>query len=231
MRKLVLFDIDGTLVRSRGAARRAIHSALLTELGSRPVSDGIRFDGKTDPQIVQELLALAGHADPTEEGAVRRVCDHYVAMLEVELEREPGQICVLEGVTELLDALDARADAVVGLLTGNLEPGARLKLGHAGLEWDRFRVGAFGSDADERRALPPVAVRRAADVMGRTPEGEDVVIIGDTPADVTCGAALGVRALAVATGSYDAASLRAAGAHEVFDDLTDTPSVLEAILA
>lgn len=231
MDKLVLFDIDGTLVKSRGAGRKAIHQALLEEFGSAGPIDQIRFDGKTDPQIVSELLRAAGHPDANDAECLRRVCDTYVQLLEFELTQGGGEVWPLAGVHAILDTLESRSDAVVGLLTGNIERGAQLKLRRAGLAWDRFRVGAFGSDAAARRDLPPVAVERAEAVMGRTPGGHDVVIIGDTPADVSCGESVGARAIAVATGSYSEAELTATGAYCVLNDLADTDVVVEAIFA
>ena len=231
MTKLVLFDIDGTLVRSKGAGRKAIHRTLLEEFGTAGPIDDIRFDGKTDPQIVTELLVAAGHPDAHDEACVRRVCDRYTEALEFELTEGGGTVWALAGVPELLDALETRTDAVVGLLTGNVERGAQLKLGRAGLAWHRFRVGAFGSDAAARRDLPAVAVSRAVAVMGRAPRGEEIVIIGDTPADVACGEGVGARAVAVATGSYTAEELAGTRAFRVLPDLTDGEAVMEAIFA
>ena len=120
---------------------------------------------------------------------------------------------------------------VLGLLTGNLARGAALKLQAAGLDPARFKVGAYGSDAAHRPDLPPIAARRAERFFGREPVGAEVVIIGDTPADVACGTGIGARAVAVATGAYSVAELAACGAHAVFPDLGDIDSALEAILA
>jgi len=160
------------------------------------------------------------------------VCRRYVGLLSAELAKPTQATQLMVGIAELLAALEPheRADrAVVGLLTGNLEPGAALKLRSAGLDPARFRVGAYGSDSHRRADLPALAAQRAAALTGRTFAGVDVVILGDTPEDVTCGRALGARALAVATGFYDVAALRAAGAAQVFSDLADTGAVLDAI--
>ncbi|HXV90641.1 MAG TPA: HAD family hydrolase [Gemmatimonadales bacterium] len=231
--KLVLFDIDGTLLWTDGAGRRAIHRALVDEMGTAGPIEGFRFDGKTDPQIVRELLALAGHPEAEAAGRVSAVCDRYVSLLEAELTRPVQATRVLPGVPELLAALEpleAGGRALVGLLTGNLARGAALKLRSAGIEPGRFAVGAYGSDSHQRVDLPPVAARRAAERTGRTFAGSDVVIVGDTPADVTCGIPIGARAVAVATGFYDVPALAAAGAAHVFADLRDTMAVLDAIL-
>ena len=228
--KLVLFDIDGTLLWTDGAGRSAIRTALSAEMGSTGPIEGFRFDGKTDPQIVHELLRAFGNPHAESGAHVQAVCDRYVEMLEGELASGRRTPHVFPGVWELLDLIERRDDAVLGLLTGNLAAGARLKLASVGMEFDRFRVGAFGSDAAERGELPAIAAARAAELVGEPPTGEDIVIIGDTPADVTCGAGVGARAFAVATGSYGVAELAAAGAYAVFEDLLDTEGVLEAIL-
>lgn len=233
MKKLVLFDIDGTLLWTDGAGRRAIHAALTAEAGVAEPADQVRFDGKTDPQIVAELLAAAGYADAADETRIRAVCRRYLELLGGELSRSGGQgrLRVLPGVHALLDRLEARHDAVLGLLTGNLAEGARLKLSAAGLDPARFRVGAFGSDAAARSALPPIAAERALAIMGRRPAGDEIILIGDTPNDMTCGRALAVRAIGVATGSYSTDELLASGGYAAFGDLGDLDAVLEAIYA
>ena len=230
MRRLVLFDIDGTLLQTAGAGRRAIHEALLAEMGTTGPIDGYRFDGKTDPQIIRELMRAAGHPEADSIAQIERVCERYVGLLERELRSAERTITVLHGVRDLLDDLEQRTDVVLGLLTGNLERGATLKLSFAGLNPSRFRVGAFGSDADERDELPAYAVRRAEPIMGRLPSGEEVVIIGDTPADVTCGASIGARAVAVATGRYTRDELAVAGAACTLDDFSETAEVVQAIV-
>jgi phosphoglycolate phosphatase-like HAD superfamily hydrolase len=232
--KLVLFDIDGTILWTDGAGRRAIGRALLDEVGTTGPIERYRFDGKTDPQIVRELLSLAGHPAAASVERVAAVCRRYLEVLDGELARPTQQTRVLAGVPELLGALEeheAAGGVLVGLLTGNLEGGAALKLKSAGLDPRRFVVGAYGSDSPHRPELPAIAARRAAERTGRDILGPDVVIIGDTPDDVACGAPIGARVLAVATGFYDVAALRAAGAARVFADLRDTAAVLDAILA
>jgi phosphoglycolate phosphatase-like HAD superfamily hydrolase len=230
MQKLVLFDIDGTILRSAGAGRRAITTALAEEIGDAGGFARIRFDGKTDPQIVVELLEAAGHPAPHSEARVQAVCARYVELLEKELASASG-MGLMPGFPAILDRLEATAGVVLGLLTGNLERGASLKLGAVGVDRSRFRVGAFGSDSGHRPDLPAIAAGRAAALFGRIPAGAEVVIIGDTPADVACGSGIGARSVAVATGSYGVEELRACGAHVVFRDLADTDVALAAILA
>ncbi|HVH09082.1 MAG TPA: HAD family hydrolase [Gemmatimonadales bacterium] len=232
--KLVLFDIDGTLLMTDGAGRRAIARALVDEVGTPGPIEHYRLDGKTDPQIVRELLALAGHPAAADDARIAAVCNRYVDHLREELAQPTQRTRLLPGIRELLDALaprEAAGQALVGLLTGNLAAGAALKLHSAGLDPGRFRVGAYGSDSARRAELPAVAAERAAALTGRRFTGSDVIVVGDTPADVACGAPIGAHTVAVATGSYDTAALEAAGATHVFPTLGDTAAVLAAILS
>jgi phosphoglycolate phosphatase-like HAD superfamily hydrolase len=232
--RLILFDIDGTILLTDGAGRRAIHRALLEETGTAGPIDSYRFDGKTDPQIVRELLTHAGHPDAGVAERVSAVCDRYVGLLEAELGRPAHQTRLMAGITDLLAALipyETDKRAVVGLLTGNLERGAALKLHSAGIAPTRFALGAYGSDAAHRPDLPDIARRRAEHLLGTQIAGADVVIIGDTPDDVACARPIGARTIGVATGYFDVAALRAAGASWVFADLSDTRAVLEALIS
>jgi len=228
-RRLVLFDIDGTLLASRGAGRRAI-LATITQFGYPAGGlDTVRFDGKTDPQIVVELFEAAGVPDPDDPERVSLVLNQYVAALERELALPARAARVMPGVRELLGRFDGQDRPVLGLLTGNVQVGATLKLRSANLDSDMFRVGAFGSDHRDRSELPAIASQRAASIFGYAPVGEDVVIIGDTPADMTCGIALGARAIGVGTGAYSLEELEAAGAWAVFSDLSELDRVWECI--
>ena len=232
--KLVLFDIDGTLLWTDGAGRRAVHRALLAEAGTAGPIDTYRFDGKTDPQIIQDLLTLGGHPDAASPTLISAVGAHYLAVLEAELAQSVGATRVLPGVPELLQALaphEAAEELVVGLLTGNLAPGAALKLRSGGLDPDRFAVGAYGSDSGHRTDLPAIALDRARARTGRPIRGTDVTIIGDTPADVACGRGIGARGIGVATGYYSRPALEEAGAAHVFGSFADTAGVLAALLA
>lgn len=229
-RSLVLFDIDGTLLLTAGAGRRAITTALAELVGDASVFGRVRFDGKTDPQIVGELMAAAGRADHPTAEEVEAVCARYVSLLEAELRHERTVTTLMPGVVELIERLEATDSVVLGLLTGNVAPGAALKLRAAGLDPGRFSVGAYGSDSAHRPDLPAIAARRATPHFGREPRGHEVVIIGDTPADVACGAGIGARAVAVATGSFTLLELAACAPHAVFPDLSDTDGVLSALL-
>lgn len=230
MRRLVLFDIDGTILSTNGAAKRAFRRAMRETYGTAGPIDSYDFSGKTDPQIARDLLRAAGLGDPEIDARTDTLWRRYLRQLKRIFRRPDHRTTLLPGVATLLDAMDARTeDALMGLLTGNIRPGARLKLASVGLD-GRFRTGAFGSDCERRDGLPSVAVRRARELTGREFDGDEIVIIGDTPHDVTCGAALGVRAVGVATGRHDAAALAAAGADVVLPDLADTDRALAALL-
>ena len=231
MRRLVLFDIDGTMLWTDGAGRSAIRQAFVTELGIEGSFDNVRFDGKTDPQIIREILELANHPNPESEDDIAAVCARYLDLLQYELEVRQSRVRVLPGVRQVLSELEGRSEVVLGLLTGNLERGAYLKLTAADLEPERFSVGAFGSDAVRRSDLPAIAVERTVHKHGWTPEREDVVIVGDTPADMTCGHGIGARAIGVATGSYSVAELRRAGGDDAFETLESFAEVIDAVLA
>ena len=227
--KLVLFDIDGTLLWTDGAGRRAMDKALTSVFGA-PGDPSYRYDGKTDQQIVREQMRWAGVDDDGIASGMDAVLDRYVDFLDAELERAPDAARLCRGVPALLDALEAHDNATLGLLTGNIERGARKKLRAVGLDFERFRVNAFGCDHADRPELPAVAQRRARNVLGEEMTGDRMVIIGDTPADIHCGRALGVRAIGVATGRYDVSELASHSPAAVFPTLEDTRAVVDAIL-
>ncbi|HEV8411631.1 MAG TPA: haloacid dehalogenase-like hydrolase [Gemmatimonadaceae bacterium] len=227
--KIALFDIDGTLLWTKGAGRRAMERALKANIGTAGPADH-RYDGKTDKQIVRESMSLTGFSDADVEAKMDAILASYLDELIVELGRDDHGVEVLPGVHTLLDALEPRGDVVLGLLTGNVVAGAERKLRVAGIEFARFPVGAFGSDGEHRHDLPAIARDRAAAHTGTAIPGSSCVIIGDTPSDVACGRGIGARAIAVATGHYDVASLEACNPHAVFRDLTDTDAVIRSIV-
>jgi phosphoglycolate phosphatase-like HAD superfamily hydrolase len=225
--KLVLFDVDGTILSASGAGRRALERALRDVFGTAGPIDRYDFRGGTDPQIIRDLLGAAGF-DPAAIGAGEaRLFTRYVEHLEAEV-GAGERVSLYPGVAALVEALAGHTGCVVGLLTGNIEPGARIKLRPTGL-WPRFRVGAYGSDHPDRRRLPAVAARRAADLVGRGFQGSDTVIIGDTPRDIDCARAFGAAVVAVATGTYSVSELGAHGPDHVLADLADTARVMSAI--
>jgi len=228
--RLVLFDIDGTILLTDGAGRRAVHRALIEVFGSTGPVDH-RFDGKTDPQIVRELMRHEGHPDAHIDARMARLFDRYVDYLHDELRAGAAGVRLMPGVAALIDALEARDDVILGLLTGNLEAGARAKLAAGGIDPDRFRVGAYGSDHETRGALPAVAQRRVREELGLELAGRDVVVIGDTPADLECGRDIGARAIGVATGQFSVDELRRHDPIAVFEDLSPTAEVVRAIIS
>ncbi len=227
---LVLFDIDGTILLTAGAGRRAITEALTDLVGVGDCFDRVRFDGKTDPQIVTELLEAGGHRSPRDSALIDAVCQRYLSLLAAELRLPRSRPTLMPGVLELITALEAEPGVMLGLVTGNMAQGAALKLQAGGIAPERFTVGAYGSDSAHRPDLPPIAAGRAAPHFGRLPRGREVVIIGDTPADVTCGQSLEARAIGVATGAYPVDQLADAGAWMALEDLRDTARIVEAIL-
>jgi phosphoglycolate phosphatase len=229
MKRLVLFDIDGTLLSAGGAGARAVREAMLEVYGETGSIRGYNMGGRTDPQIVRELLTPVGYSVEQVEAGLDALWDAYIRNLRAEIAR--ADIRALPGVPALLDRVEGSGDpTVLGLLTGNVEEGARLKVDAAGLGFERFRVGAYGSDHWQRPELPAVAARRAKEKTGIGFEGKEIVIIGDTPFDISCGAHLGVRTIATATGTHSAVDLAEHGPDYLFDDLSDTDAVWRAIM-
>lgn len=228
MHRLVLFDIDGTLLHSHGAGRRAMEATLLEVFGTKG-SPAYRYDGKTDRQIVRDLMRGAGFEDAVIDARMPDVMMAYVAGLQREIASPHTKVEALAGVVRLLDTLVHRTHCIVGLLTGNLEPGAQQKLTAAGIGFDRFALGAYGSDHEVRAELPAIAQQRARERLGVHIEGREMVIIGDTPADIQCGRPIGAAAIAVATGHYTLEALNEHAPHAAFSDLSDTEAVLAAI--
>jgi phosphoglycolate phosphatase-like HAD superfamily hydrolase len=227
--RLVLFDIDGTLLNSGGMGRASMQRALGLIFGS-PGNPSYRYDGKTDKQIVRDVMRLEGHSDEHIDSRMEKLIDIYLEGLRSGAKGGKFNVRPLEGVVEILDALEARDDVVLGLLTGNVEAGARIKLKAAGIDPDRFRVNAFGSDHEHRPQLPAIAQRRAGEQLGLDIAGERLVVIGDTPADIECGRSLGARAIGVASGHYTVEQLEKHNPYAVFPSLKNTAQVLETIV-
>jgi len=225
MRRLVLFDIDGTLLTG-GPAKFAFEAAMLDTYGTVGDVTRVSFAGKTDPQIARELLDGAGFERREIDEGLPDLWERYLGYLRAGLANTP--VRVLAGVRDLLDALTRAEDVALGLVTGNIAGGAELKLGSAGL-WERFAVGGYGSDHEERDHLPAIALERARAHWRATLPAREAVIVGDTPRDVACGRAGGTRTLAVASGSFTAAALRAAGADHVVEDLSATTDLVELL--
>jgi phosphoglycolate phosphatase len=224
--RLILFDIDGTLVLTANAGRRALSRAFEELFAVGNALDGVPIAGRTDYWIVAKVAAT--HSLPCDVQTVERVRAAYLRYLPVEIDEPRPEKCVMPGVRSLLDALAKRDDAYLALLTGNFEEGARVKLEYFDL-WRYFPCGAFGDNVPERNGLLSRALARVRACGGPAVDPGDVVIVGDTPLDVAVAVAGGTRSVAVATGGYDIKTLRASGADVVLNDLSDGAAVLDAM--
>jgi len=204
MVRLVLFDIDGTLIRTGGAGVRAFAQAFAAEFG---IVDGVahlKFAGRTDSGLVREVLEAQGI--PATKDNFRRFCDRYVFLLEEQLQTSQGG--AIPGVWDFLRQLEALPEPpLIGLLTGNIRLGAEMKLRRFGL-WEVFRTGGFGDDHEERNEIAAIARERGCSALGENLRGEQIVVVGDTPHDVRCGRAIGAKVLAVSTGGSTEEELR-----------------------
>ena len=222
----MLWDVDGTLLRTNGVAQHAFDVAAEHVLGRPPGNHEVRMSGKTDPLIALAILVFAGVA----EAAARRLLPRVVGRLEAELAsarelvRRQGR--VLPGVEAVLEDLEGDPAVVQSVLTGNTAANAAVKLEAFGLDrWLDVRLGAFGSDNADREQLVPVALERLQRLRGRTLGPGDVWVVGDTPRDLACARAGGARCLLVATGSFSVEELAEVGPDEVVADLTETEAV------
>jgi phosphoglycolate phosphatase-like HAD superfamily hydrolase len=218
---LVLWDVDGTLVRTAGHGRYAFEEAFQTVVGHVP--EPVDYAGRTDKQIA--LTMLAGEAEH-----LPRVLDELAAALELRRELIRAEGYAYPGVPEALEALHAREDVIQSLLTGNIRPNAEIKVSAFGLErWLDFDVGAYGSDPHEERSDLVAVARERAAAKYREPTG--AVLVGDTPLDVRAAHEAGARAVAVATGFADPQALRSSGPDAYLEDLADTAAAVAAITA
>jgi phosphoglycolate phosphatase len=216
--KLLLFDIDGTLVLTGGAGIRALNRAFQQVVGIDNAMEGIRPHGKTDPAIVREIFhsrggaATCGHSPDVAD----QILDAYVSFLPEEV-RSSRTYRILPGITSFLEAFKGHPDVALGLATGNVEKGARIKLERGNLNF-YFRFGGFGSDAEKRAHLVSRAAENGFRCCGQTIAPEDVFVIGDTPRDVEAGREAGFRTVGVATSDYTREHLEQAGADLVMSD-------------
>ena len=226
--KLLLFDIDGTLLTSGGAGERALRLGFRDRFGIDDDLSSIEIAGRTDSGIVREMLAA--HRLPATPENIAAFLDGYLHHLAQEIPRTPGRL--LPGILPLLDALQPRADIVLALLTGNLARGAEIKLRHYGV-WHYFEFGAFADDHHDRNQLGPFAQARARAQRGIEFPPERIFVLGDTPHDtphdIACARAIGAKAIAIATGRFSQADLAAQTPDFLFEDLGDLDAVLAAI--
>lgn len=227
--RLLLWDIDGTLVRVGPVGREVFAHAITSVVERDPGDHGVVMSGKTDPQIALEILQTMRFDETTANGHLPAV----LARLEAELSARAADMRahgrVLPGVREVLTRLDAEDGVVQSLLTGNIAPNAIAKLAAFDLDgWMDWRLGAFGSDHHDRRELVPIAVERMRELHGEAPA--EVWVIGDTERDLACARAGGARCLLVATGGCDYDALVELGADAVVRDLSQADAVVDLLL-
>ena len=215
--KLILFDIDHTLIDPGGAGRRAMTEDFYEIFSIPDAFSRIKMAGKTDLQILKE--GLLAHDISWDGGIVSTFLSTYVEKLKRTVKDGVKTRKVNPGVIELLEAIEARKGYWQGLLTGNVEQGARVKLGAFGLN-RYFSFGAFGDDDEDRNRLLPIAIRKFRNLTGIELSFADCVVIGDTPSDVACSKPFGSISIGVTTGPYSRTTLLEAGAHYVFDNLS-----------
>jgi phosphoglycolate phosphatase-like HAD superfamily hydrolase len=228
---LVLFDIDGTLIDTGGAGRRGLEASFRSVFGLDDVSDSaarVRFDGKTDPAIIADIAREAGVPATEVEARYADLQDAYLQALRKELAAPNPRRRVMPGVRPLLERLAARPDVFLGLVTGNVEEGARVKLDAFGLN-RYFADGGFSSDHPERSEIARIAHQRFSRRAGFRFPVDRVMVIGDTELDVVCARANGFRAIAVESGWVPRDRLLAAGPDTLLADLTDAAAVLSAM--
>jgi phosphoglycolate phosphatase len=216
MVKLVLFDIDGTLVHTGHAGTQAFAKTFATEFNAHSGLEKMKFAGRTDVSLVREFF---GHNHiPATPKNFQRFFENYIFWLDQILARSKTEIC--PGVWEMLRDLRALTKPpIIGLLTGNIRLGAEIKLRHFGL-WEEFEFGGFADDHEERDLIAAAAHDRSHRVLGRKLRGEEMVVIGDTPFDIRCGKAIGAKVLAVATGGAKLEELKKCQPDWAVTDLT-----------
>jgi phosphoglycolate phosphatase len=225
VKKLILWDIDGTLIVSHGAGFRAMERALTKRFGLKCDMRQIDWAGRTDSWIAGEVLRVVGL--PATPENIHDYLEAYLDTLPGELrDGRPGLL--LPGILELLEIFRQRTDAVQGLLTGNLERGARIKLSHFQV-WHYFEFGAYADDSHLRNDLGPHALRRARERHAVEFSPANTFIIGDTPHDIECGKVIGAKTIAVATGKYSVAELAAHTPTAVFADFSDPLAFLRVV--
>ena len=216
MVRLVLFDIDGTLIRTGGAGVKAFAKVFATEFGARDGFERLKFAGRTDVSLVREFFGF--HAIPATAENFQRFFERYVFWLDHILRESHTEMCpgILEFIRELNEL---RQPPLLGLLTGNIRLGAEIKLRHFDL-WDAFETGAFADDNEERDQIAMVARERGSRILNESLRDDQVLVIGDTPLDIRCGRAIGAKVLAVATGGAEFDELKQHGPDWVVPDLT-----------
>ncbi len=225
--KLLLFDIDGTLLLSKGIPRTAFLKVLKNHFPRISDKTTVKFSGMTDPQIIKQLLQANGDSTQVSNRLLQTLFKEFAAELSQRLNAE-NPPDVLPGVTALLDRLQTLPNCYLGLVTGNIMAGARIKLLAAGL-YHYFPLGGFGSDHENRNLLPPIALKRAELYYNKSFRQDDIWIIGDSIHDVRCAKANGLNCLALTTGFTPEASLLAEKPDFLLQNLNDTAEILSII--
>lgn len=226
--RIALFDVDGTLVNSGGAGSRSLFRALNEIIPHWRRPHGYIFDGKTDVIIVRELLAAHGLNVDLHSPVIGEVLSRYTEFLDEEIARA-SEARTFPGVLPLIQVLEKEPGCRLGLLTGNIRAGAMKKLGRFDL-WRFFQVGVFGNEGQSRDELPVRALEKCRSLFDSRLEPSDLVIIGDTPSDISCGRKNGNRTIAVATGRFSLEDLQVLEPDHIFPDLSSTRKVMAAIL-
>lgn len=227
--RLLLFDIDGTLIYSNRMGMLSLAGALEQTFGTAGPIDQYQLGGKTDRQMILDLMMAAGFS-PTEVEAKMELVFKYMTVKGHQLFQAGNGLRPCPGVPALLAHLHNHPQSVLGLLTGNICSTSPLKLRGAGIDPTQFRVGAYGSDSADRNDLPLIAMQRASQLLQQEFNFKNSIIIGDTPADIICARCANVPAVAVATGKFTAATLAQYRPDYLLENLTDTTAVLNILL-
>ena len=225
--KLVLFDIDGTLIRTYGAGKRAMNGALQKTYNLKDWLHNIRLDGKTDPQIIREALHQCGKESLLNDKSLQKFFDTYIPLLKNEI-KQSSTYQILPGVPELLDELSTQEDVELGLATGNIKKGAQTKLHRANLT-SFFTLGGYGSDSENRTELILIAIKRALKNVVYPSKLIQIFVVGDTPRDIIHAQRAGTRVLAVATGSYSLKSLLSYTPDFAVPNLSDISKIVDIL--
>ena len=227
MQKLFLFDIDGTLVWTGGAGKKALDRACLCILGDDRASQGVRFDGQTDRVIVRNILNRQGKSVDI-DASIDQILEKYLELLPAEI-AEASRYTILPGIGQLIYTLDQDQNAFLALATGNLQKGAQIKLARANL-FSYFQCGGYGCDHEERSKIVEKAIERSEHLSKKSFSPEAIFVLGDTPHDIAAGKALGVKTVAVATGSFTQDELANCAPSFLFKNFSNTKNFLNTFL-
>ncbi len=226
IRKVLLFDLDWTLIYTGGAGLRALNHAYEALFGLAEAAKGVVLDGKTDPAICREMIRVHKERE-AQESEVRLLCEKYLEQLAIEVPKSPG-FRILPGISEMLERLEGHPEVLLALGTGNLKRGAEIKLARPGF-WKYFPIGGFSDDSEQRPELLRAAVRRAQEHAGRSFSASEILVIGDTVHDIQAARAIGAAVLAVACGPTKYEDLAAKNPDHIVHDLSDTQTILRIL--